>query len=99
MYGGNKAVLAIVDIRSRKYVRDKIELKDELVQLTNMTRFSDSEVMLCNVNNLEVFDMRMLAVRLRQKVDGETNWGFKVINNRQFAIGNREKFVQLWEAV
>jgi len=42
----------MVDIRSRKYIRDRIELKGELVQLTRMTRFSDNEIMLCNVNNL-----------------------------------------------
>lgn len=99
LYGGNRPSLSVVDIRTRKCVRDQIDLKEELVQLTNMVRFSDSEVMLCNVNQLQLLDLRRLEVRLRQKVDGETNWGFKVLGAGQFAIGNREKFVQVWEAV
>lgn len=54
-----------------------------------MTRFSDHEIMLCNVNNLELFDLRVLQVRLSRKVEGETNWALKVLNHQQFVIGNR----------
>jgi WD40 repeat protein len=41
IYGGSKATVSIVDIRSRKFICDHIELKGELMQLTKMTRFSD----------------------------------------------------------
>jgi hypothetical protein len=64
-----------------------------------MSRFSDSELLLCNVNQLLLFDLRKLEVRLRQKVDGETNWAVKVLNGQEFVVGNREKFVQIWQAV
>lgn len=97
LYGGRMPSLSMVDIRSSKHICGRIELKGELVQLTRMTRFSDYEILLCNVNNLELLDMRMLQVRTSRKVEGETNWAVKILNQSLFAIGNREKFVQIWE--
>jgi len=31
-------------------------------------------------------------------VEGETNWALRILNQKQFVVGNREKFVQIWEA-
>lgn len=63
MYGGNRPYLNMVDIRSRKDIRERIALNEPLTQVTKIVRFSESELMLCNVNNLMILDLNTLKIR------------------------------------
>lgn len=70
-----------------------------MTQVTKIVRFSETELMLCNVNYLMVLDLNTMKIREKKQVEGETNWAFKVLDERHFVIGNRGKFVQIWEVV
>ena len=42
IYGGNKSYLNIIDVRSKKDVREKITLNESLTQVTKIVRFSEN---------------------------------------------------------
>ena len=46
-----------------------------------------------------ILDLNTLKIREKKEVDGETIWAFKVLEQNHFVIGNRGKFVQVWEVL
>lgn len=97
--GGNYNSLKIFDLRMRKSVLSPIRLNWELIQVVNMARFTDHGLMVSNINELHLLDIRNWKTRMLGEYEGERISSILSLNEKDFVVGNKEKTYQIWECV
>lgn len=97
--GGISKNVKVYDVRTRKALNVSPKINENLVHIVNFTRFTDKNVLVSNINNINSIDLRtweLIPLGVYEK--GEINSQILTLNSSEFVIGNREKTLQVWKA-